>query len=124
MAAVEWSGGVTHLVPHVDLGRLADEVYSVEIIEALAEGARGEFLLFLSQDTVPCGDDFIATLVAAFCEGSRVRLWPWPRLPDDDEVEPGTPGKCRLDPVSGKTTCFCHHIAFGPSRPKEDTPMT
>lgn len=33
---------------------------------ALAQGARGEFLLFLSQDAVPAHDDFVATLVRAF----------------------------------------------------------
>ncbi|MEZ6017054.1 MAG: glycosyltransferase [Planctomycetota bacterium] len=55
---------------------------------ALAEGARGEFFLFLSQDTVPCGDDFIATLVAAFerdplLAGATARVLPHE---DDDPL--------------------------------------
>jgi len=39
---------------------------------ALARGARGEFLLFLSQDAVPDGDTFIATLLAAFERDPRL----------------------------------------------------
>jgi len=38
----------------------------------LARGARGEFLLFLSQDAVPDGDSFIATLLAAFERDPRL----------------------------------------------------
>jgi rhamnosyltransferase len=52
---------------------------------ALARGARGEFLLFLSQDAVPDGDTFIATLLAAFDRDPRLAGATARVLPHDDD---------------------------------------
>lgn len=54
----------------------------------LAAGARGEFLLYLSQDALPVGDDFVATLAGALARdprlaGATARVLPHP---DDDPL--------------------------------------
>lgn len=47
-----------------------------------AEGARGEFLVFLTQDALPAGRDFLARLLAAFDDprtaGAYARILPHP----------------------------------------------
>ena len=59
VALLRAAGAHVEVIPRSEFGHGATR-------NRLALGARGELLLFLSQDAVPDGEDCIATLVAAF----------------------------------------------------------
>ncbi|MEL6428394.1 MAG: glycosyltransferase [Planctomycetota bacterium] len=58
VAALEAAGFTVEVIPRERFGHGRTR-------NALAEGARGDVLVFLSQDAVPVGGDFLATLVGA-----------------------------------------------------------
>jgi rhamnosyltransferase len=72
------AGASVEVIPRADFRHGATR-------NALAQGARGEFLLFLSQDALPDGDLFIATLLAAFERDPRLAGATARVLPHDDD---------------------------------------
>lgn len=75
---LERAGAAVEVIPR-------DEFRHGAARNALARGARGEFLLFLSQDAIPEGELFVATLLEAFERDPRLAGATARVLPHDDD---------------------------------------